>query len=379
MKYIFVVRHICYGGVETATWLLSKALASRGHAIEIWNLGNNTEDDLNRWLPFSTVKNIKKWQLLGYKVKSSELLVLVNNAAHAYAPKKGTITIVHGDPTYKLTQATSFICRIKQRAKLHKQHYSRSNFVISNELATRLKPYTKQSPVYLPNPFDAYSVIKEANKPCNIDLPKQFILHIGRFGPEKKQEILLASYLANQQLNAKMDMVFVGDEPQINGPITEKLYTMANKSDVKSKVHFLGSQVNPWNILVRAKCLVLCSEFESMGYVLLEAMALNIPIVATTTVGAKELLGDDFPGLVDLFPDLKNKSSLQTASVNDSSLKTTQILADKLIQVINNPQGFTKKLPDEYRVDIVADKFETLTQIDATERTNIPPEYLTTV
>jgi len=341
-------------------------------------LGNNTEDDLNRWLPFSTVKKIKKWQLLGYKVKSSELLVLVNNAAHAYAPKKGTITIVHGDPTYKLTQATSFICRIKQRAKLHKQHYSRSNFVISNELATRLKPYTKLSPVYLPNPFDAYSVIKEANKPCNIDLPKQFILHIGRFGPEKKQEILLASYLANQQLNAKMDMVFVGDEPQINGPITEKLYTMANKSDVKSKVHFLGSQVNPWNILVRAKCLVLCSEFESMGYVLLEAMALNIPIVATTTVGAKELLGDDFPGLVDLFPDLKNKSSLQTASVNDSSLKTTQILADKLIQVINNPQGFTKKLPDEYRVDIVADKFETLTQIDATERTNIPPEYLTT-
>ncbi|MCW3171846.1 glycosyltransferase [Shewanella subflava] len=379
MKYIFVIRHICYGGAEASTWLLSKALASRGHTIEIWNLGNSTEDDLNRWLPFSSVKAIKKWQLLSYKVNPSELLVLVNNAAHRYAPKKGTVTIVHGDPTYKLTQSTSFIGRIKERVKLYQQHYSRNNFVISNELATRLMPFTKQSPVHLPNPFDANSVIEKAAQPCDFDLPQDFIVHIGRFGPEKKQELLLASYLENQQLNSKVDLVFIGDEPQKNGPITTKLLTMTNESDLKEKVHFLGNQSNPWNILVKAKCLVLCSEFESMGYVLLEAMALTIPIVSTTTIGAKEVLGNDFAGLVNLFPNLENTQSLKTAYVKQPSPQNTAILADKLIQVINNPQRFIKKLSDEYSVDIIADKFATLTQVDATERVHNQPEYLTTI
>ena len=379
MKYIFVIRHICYGGAETSTLLLSKALASRGHTIEIWNLGKSTEDDLNRWLPFSSVKAIKKWQLLSYKVKPSELLVLVNNAAHRYAPKKGTVTIVHGDPTYKLTQTTSFFGRVKQRIKLHQQHYSRNNFVISNQLATRLTPFTKQSPVYLPNPFDAHSVVEKAKQPCDIDLPKHFIVHIGRFGPEKKQDMLLASYLENQALNSTVDLVFIGDEPQKNGPITAKLHSMASKSDLSNKIHFLGNQANPWNILVKAKCLVLCSEFESMGYVLLEAMALNIPIVSTTTIGAKEVLGNDFPGLVNLFPVMKNNQKDNTDLVNESLQQATEILAEKLIQVINNPLEFTKKLSDEYSVDIVANKFETLTQIDVTEQINNQRTHVTTV
>ena len=116
-----------------------------------------------------------------------------------------------------------------------------------------------------------------------------------------------------------------------------------------------------------------------MGYVLLEAMALNIPIVSTTTIGAKEVLGNDFPGLINLFPEMKNNQKANTELDYKPLEKNTEILAEKLVQVINNPLGFTQKLSDEYSVDIVANKFETLTQIDVTEQINNQRTHVTTV
>ena len=49
----------------------------------------------------------------------------------------------------------------------------------------------------------------------------------------------------------------------------------------------LGPQANPFPYLKQANLLILPSKFESFGLVIMEAMLLEVPVIATATTGAK--------------------------------------------------------------------------------------------
>lgn len=319
-----------------ASLILAKELADRGHQVEIWNLGCNSVKESSDISTYATVKSINKLSLYSYRHSEGDIMLLVNNAGNRYAPKKNCVSIIHGDPTYRLRDTESLTTRLKSRLKIYLDHYYRPAIIISAELGRRLSPYTKHEPKYIPNPFHAQGIIKKSQDPRSVDLPEKFIVHVGRIAPEKRQYILLNDYLEHAELPKKTELVFVGAEIIDDGPLMAQMIKMREASSWSQRVHFLGDQSNPWNIIKYAQCLVLCSEFESMGYVLLEAMALNIPIVATTTVGTREVLGHEFPGLV----------------VDSESL------SERISQAISSPEQFIKQLPSRYDHKNVVDEFE---------------------
>lgn len=66
---------------------------------------------------------------------------------------------------------------------------------------------------------------------------------------------------------------------------------------LQKNVHLLGIRHNPFPLLKKADCFVLSSDHEGQPMVLLEALILGKPIVATDIVGNRSVL-EGRPGLL---------------------------------------------------------------------------------
>lgn len=60
----------------------------------------------------------------------------------------------------------------------------------------------------------------------------------------------------------------------------------------------VGYQTNPFPLLKHADCFVCSSRAEGFSLVVLEAMILGLPIVATNCAGPNELVGNSEYGLL---------------------------------------------------------------------------------
>jgi glycosyltransferase involved in cell wall biosynthesis len=68
---------------------------------------------------------------------------------------------------------------------------------------------------------------------------------------------------------------------------------------IAARVHFMGYRNNPHALVARARLQVLSSRYEGMPMVLLEALALGKPVVASDCpTGPREILGDGRFGLL---------------------------------------------------------------------------------
>lgn len=77
------------------------------------------------------------------------------------------------------------------------------------------------------------------------------------------------------------------------GPTRSQLLDLAREMGVKDRVHLLG-EINDVRPLVRAStALLLLSEREGLARSVMEALALEVPVVASAARGNRELLGDD--------------------------------------------------------------------------------------
>jgi glycosyltransferase involved in cell wall biosynthesis len=65
-----------------------------------------------------------------------------------------------------------------------------------------------------------------------------------------------------------------------------------------SAVLFVGATPEPWDALMRADALLMCSEAEAMGRVTVEAMAAGVLVIGRRTGATPELIEDVKTGLL---------------------------------------------------------------------------------
>lgn len=137
------------------------------------------------------------------------------------------------------------------------------------------------------NPVDTERLRDQAvvahGAPCTIEEP--YLIAIGRLTEAKDYPTLLRAYAAST-LKSDHRLVVVGE-----GVLRGMLEVMARELGIASRVLFTGALDNPFRLLANASLLVLSSKWEGYPNVLLESLALGVPVVSTDCRhGPRELL-----------------------------------------------------------------------------------------
>ena len=146
----------------------------------------------------------------------------------------------------------------------------------------------------IPNAVDIQLVRKLAREP--LDHPWMggsvpILIAVGRLVEQKGFKYLLHSMQILLQRRS-VRLLILGD-----GPLESLLETQTHELGIEESVQFLGFQSNPFKYMARSDVFVLSSLWEGLPSVLLEAMALELPVVATRApYGPEEVIRDGFNG-----------------------------------------------------------------------------------
>jgi len=118
---------------------------------------------------------------------------------------------------------------------------------------------------------------------------------VGRLSPEKGQAGLLLAFAKLRARHPELRLRLVGD-----GPDRASLESLAKELGLSDAMTFAGRLPEEDTLaeIARADLLVLPSFMEGLPIVLMEAMAVGVPVVASRVAGIPELVEDDVTGLL---------------------------------------------------------------------------------
>ena len=148
------------------------------------------------------------------------------------------------------------------------------------------------------NPIDVDEVRRTADE--FVPEYQDYIVHVGKFKQQKRHDILIKAYA---KANVPQKLVLVG-----TGNLMEASKQLVKDLNIENKVIFAGFQKNPYPFIKHAKFMVLSSDFEGLGLVILEALALDTPVISTDCPsGPSEILVKDALVSVGNVDDLAGK------------------------------------------------------------------------
>lgn len=293
LKFAFVTTNLRGGGAEKAMLNLAALLASRGHETQVLLLENLIEHCIP---PGVNVHGLlqpghlagKGW--LGKRIAAWKL----RRRVMAAGPFDLTVsTLPFADEVVSLARLPRVWFRIAntlsaeigalaahnaRKAELRHQRYRRLYnrqrlIAVSDGVAADLKilglPDARIERIY--NPFDFEHIRRQAALP-EPGLPHEpYVIHVGRFMPQKRHDILLAAW---REAALPYRLVLLTTPSQA-------LEQMIQSHGLTEQVTVAGFHPNPYPWIAAAELLVLTSDREGMPNVLVEALACGTRVVST--------------------------------------------------------------------------------------------------
>jgi glycosyltransferase involved in cell wall biosynthesis/Flp pilus assembly protein TadD len=117
----------------------------------------------------------------------------------------------------------------------------------------------------------------------NFDGP--VFLTIGRLSIEKDHLKLIKAFTKLRETKKSVRLLIIGD-----GPLMPELKKQIKILKQERNIYLLGFKQNPFSYLKKADCFVLSSNHEGQPMVLLEAITLMKPIIATDIAGSRSVI-----------------------------------------------------------------------------------------
>lgn len=155
-------------------------------------------------------------------------------------------------------------------------------------------PETKIDVIYNPVDIEEIKMLsgEKVEHPWFND-PIPLIMTVGRLTRQKGYPYLLRAFsIVRESRNCRL--IFIGE-----GEDRKKLEAMSEELGIKADTDFLGFQKNPFKYMAKASIFVLSSLFEGFGNVIVEAMALGLPVISTDCLsGPSEIIEDKKNGIL---------------------------------------------------------------------------------
>lgn len=126
-----------------------------------------------------------------------------------------------------------------------------------------------------------------------LDPKDRVIGTVGRLVPFKGHRFLIEAFSRLRRSSPELILLLVGD-----GPERGALEQAADRLGVSRSVRFVGHREDVADLLTVMELFVLPSVAEHFGRVLLEAMAMKLPVVATAAGGVPEVVEADVTALL---------------------------------------------------------------------------------
>jgi glycosyltransferase involved in cell wall biosynthesis len=148
-------------------------------------------------------------------------------------------------------------------------------------------------------------------------LPRPLVVTAGRLVSWKGVEGVIGAIADLREQGVPASLVIAGD-----GPNRESLVAQAEQ-ELEGEYLFTGALAHQdaLALLKSADAFVLNSSYEGLSHILIEALALGIPIVATRVGGNTELITDDKNGLLVPFGDGVALTGALARVLNDEKLR----------------------------------------------------------
>ena len=119
---------------------------------------------------------------------------------------------------------------------------------------------------------------------------------VGELAPVKRHEdfIRVAQTICAERDD--VDFIIAGEDKSRDGQNRSRIAQLIADAHLEDRVHLVGWTEEIANLLATFDLFVSTSESESFGMAIVEAMAAGIPVVATETDGAREVIGPGVTG-----------------------------------------------------------------------------------
>lgn len=354
-RFLLALRRMGTGGIEQATRTLACALAKAGHDVHLLVLKGGMQQEMPAQVTVHCldVDRISRrgWGLVMHAAERLVLSPLVKGSGFVWRSKRCSMAFarfVHAleqqyghldlilirgqgafeslgefnDPrAWRVVESVTgrFPHNRRGRWLTRALYQDKQVLCVSQGVQQQLLEYLRCQNVTLTRSEVLYNAVpvehiqQQALQPTTPSFEPPYLVHVGRLVPVKNQRRLLHAYQIAVEHGLKHDLVIIGD-----GSERAALEVLSEALGLSHKVHFLGSQSNPYPWVKQADAFVLSSNFEGLGLVLIEALALGTPCVACDVPGGiREVLRGDQHRLLAA-PD-------------------EQALAEKMLEAVSHP------------------------------------------
>jgi glycosyltransferase involved in cell wall biosynthesis len=142
------------------------------------------------------------------------------------------------------------------------------------------------------------------------------LIAVGRLHPQKGFAYLIRAFsIVRQVLPCKL--VILGEGPQ-----RAELEGLIASLRLVNDIALLGFQANPYSYVSRSTVFVLSSLFEGFGNVLVDALALGVPVISTRCpVGPEDIITDGVTGIFVPPADAQALAQAILRALQDSELR----------------------------------------------------------
>lgn len=155
------------------------------------------------------------------------------------------------------------------------------------------------------------------------------LVTIGRLEPVKNHaQLLKAVNLLKQRLMRPIRLDIVGE-----GILYKKLKQLTKQLNIDDIAHFLGRRDDIPEILKNSDCFVLTSKAEGKPRVVMEAMAVGVPVIATDVSGTRDLIQNGKNGYLvplDDYEELAKK--IKAFMLNDEISERFSLNGKKFVE-----------------------------------------------
>lgn len=172
-----------------------------------------------------------------------------------------------------------------------------------------------------------------------IEPDEKVVIHVSNFRKVKRVPDIVKSFeLIRKEIPAKL--LLVGDGPEKH-PVMEYV----RGTSIEQDVLFLGKQENLSELYAISDLMLLLSEKESFGLVLLEAMACEVPCIGTNVGGIPEVISHGENGYLVELGDIQKVGEYGIQLLQDSNLHK-QMVETSLMFI--EERFSSKKIVEQY-------------------------------